>query len=317
MKIDLELIEQRLFSDPSVRRKILRDYGFKVQPQDAVAMASELITQLEQSPVDDPLKQNPSNADVFRAAVKALSSNSRAWATFLKAECKLSDLLREYDSARAHNAFESDDLSINDIKACLPGQSSSADANAIRRWARRLTEVEDYYAYIRGLGSYFRHQAKERFGTSLPNSELLLCVAGYLGDPPVAHPEISQLDAAYLPDPTYRKLPGMRYVLVSEFLRNLRWEGFKPDRHIQRLFDRWYPQGVAQVKPDVDRLQRLIGRKTKDLRTYLTYSLIGISLSPLGATLSEVDNLVWLLGAYVEKKGKESDRSYLVMTDSS
>jgi len=104
----------------------------------------------------------------------------------------------------------------------------------------------------------------------------------------------------------------MRYVLASEFLRNLRWEGFKPDRHIQRLFDRWCPQGAAQVKPEVERLQRLIGRKTKDLGSYLTYSLVGISLSPADATLSKVDNLVWLLGAYVEKKGMESDLTYLV-----
>jgi hypothetical protein len=317
LKIDLELIKRRLFSDSRVRHQILRDYGIKGQPQDADAMAAELITQLEQSPVDDPLKLNPSNADVFRAAVKALSGNSRAWTTFLKAECKLSDLLRGYDPVCTHNALESRDLSIDDLKAFLPGQSSSADALAICQWARLLTEVEDYYGYVRGLGTYFRQRAQDCSGTALPNSELLLCVAGYLGYPPESHPEISQLDAACLLDPSYRKLPGMRYVLASEFLRNLRWEGFKPDRHIQRLFDRWYPQGVTLVKPEVERLQGLIGRKTKDLRTYLTYSLVGISLSPPGATLSEVDNLVWLLGAYVEKKGKESNCNYLVSANSS
>ena len=60
-------------------------------------------------------------------------------------------------------------------------------------------------------------------------------------------------------------------------LRRVR-SGFKPDRHIQRLFDRWYPQGTAQVKPEIERLQRLIGRKIKDLGSYLTYSLVGISL---------------------------------------
>jgi hypothetical protein len=44
MKIDLELIKQRIFSDPSARHRILRDYGFKVHPRDADAMAAELIT---------------------------------------------------------------------------------------------------------------------------------------------------------------------------------------------------------------------------------------------------------------------------------
>lgn len=315
MKLDLELIKQRLFSDSRAQREILQDYGITVQPPDADAMAAALVAQLEQLPVDDPLAQNPNNADVFRAAVMALGSNSRAWVTFLKAEPKLSDLLGGYDPAYTHYAFEAGDLGIDDLKTCLPGQSSSADAVAIRRWSRLLTEVGDYYGYVRDLGSFFRGRAQERFGASLPDSELFLCIAGYLGDPPVSYPEIWHLDAAYLPDPTYRKLPGMRYILASEFLRNLRWEGFKPDRHIQRLFGRWYPQGVAQVRPEVERLQWLIGRKSKSLSEYLTYSLVGISLSPLGATLSEVDNLVWLLGAYVEKKGKESDRTYLLTPD--
>jgi hypothetical protein len=168
LKIDLELIKQRLFSDPRVRHQILRDYGFKVQPQDAGAMAAELVARLEQSPVDDPLKQNSSSAEVFRAAVMALSSISRAWATFRKTEHNLSDLLRGYDPVRTHNAFERRDLSIDHIKVCLPGQSSSADAVAIRRWARLLTEVDDYYGYVRGLGSFFRQRAQDCFGTALP-----------------------------------------------------------------------------------------------------------------------------------------------------
>ena len=85
-KLDLELIKQQLFSDSGIHQKILQDYGFRVQPQNADAMAAELITQLEQSPVEDPRAQDPSNADAFRAAVTALGSNSRAWATFLKVE---------------------------------------------------------------------------------------------------------------------------------------------------------------------------------------------------------------------------------------
>jgi hypothetical protein len=54
--------------------------------------------------------------------------------------------------------------------------------------------------------------------------------------------------------------------------------------------------------------------ETKDLSTYLTYSLMGISSSPPGVTFSYVDNLVWLLGAYVEKKGRESNHTYLTPT---
>jgi hypothetical protein len=74
----------------------------------------------------------------------------------------------------------------------------------------------------------------------------------------------------------------------------------------------WYPQGGAQVKPEVERLQRFIGRKTKDLGSYFTCALVGILLSPPDATLSKVDNLVWLIGAYVEKEEMESALTYPV-----
>ena len=34
------------------------------------------------------------------------------------------------------------------------------------------------------------------------------------------------------------KAPGMQLALASEFLRNLHWDGFKPDRHIRRMMGR-------------------------------------------------------------------------------
>ena len=81
-------------------------------------MAAELNRQLEQAPVEDPLAQDLSNADVFRAAVKALGSNSRAWATFLKVESQLSNFLGDYDPTYTHYAFEAGNLSIDDLKSC-------------------------------------------------------------------------------------------------------------------------------------------------------------------------------------------------------
>jgi hypothetical protein len=72
-----------------------------------------------------------------------------------------------------HRAFGEGRLGLDEVKACLPGQSSSADASAIRRWARLLSEMEDYYGYIRTLGTFFRRQSK-RSGEPLPDHELLL-----------------------------------------------------------------------------------------------------------------------------------------------
>jgi hypothetical protein len=65
------------------------------------------------------------------------------------------------------------------------------------------------------------------------------------------------------------------------------------------------------VQPEVDVLQELLGRRTKDLSTYLKYSLIGIRATPKGLPHSFVDNLVWLLGAYLERKGRESNAVYI------
>ena len=39
--------------------------------------------------------------------------------------------------------------------------------------------------------------------------------------------------------------------------------------------------------------------------------LAGIDLMPTGFEASEADNLIWLLGAYVERKGRESRERYL------
>jgi len=111
------------------------------------------------------------------------------------------------------------------------------------------------------------------------------------------------------------KLAGMRAVLGSEFLRNLGWSGFKPDRHVTRLFRRWFPDVVKASEPRAAQLAELIGRKSRDLPTYLTYSLVGIAVTPAGHALSEADNLVWVLGAYLERKGAESNRRYRVESD--
>ena len=103
------------------------------------------------------------------------------------------------------------------------------------------------------------------------------------------------------------KAPGMAPTLASEFLRNLGWDGFKPDRHIQRLFTLWFPDDGREVADRVDHLCDRIGRRDKATRQFAQYALIGIRRSPEGTPLSKVDNLVWALGAYVEKKGAESD----------
>jgi hypothetical protein len=48
----------------------------------------------------------------------------------------------------------------------------------------------------------------------------------------------------------------------------------------------------------------------RDVIEFLTYSLVGARVTPVGRTYSEVDGLVWALGSYVEKKGHESSTNF-------
>lgn len=310
--IDIEEIKRRLYDDPEIRARIVRDYGLTNSPADPERLVSALLHNLGQTPLRDPLTNKHSNQVVFRAAVRALGSNNRLWATFLKHESQLAQLLRGYDAKATNNAVEQGALDAKDLKSCLPGQSSTADARAILRWAQVLTIVDDYNAFLCDLGRAFARLSKELYNRPLADADLLPCVAGYLGNPQTAWKGESHLGSARLCIPNdLRKTPGMSYVLASEFLRNLGWNGFKPDRHVIRLFDRWLPTGTDLVEQRVQELIQLIGRKDKMLHAYVAYSQLGARISPSSVPLSHVDNLVWLLGSYIEKKGRESGRNYL------
>ena len=312
MKINIDLIKQQLFADPKIRARILRDYGIEKQPFNAHELGMSVVGMFDQEPSPQPLQQSVNNAQVFRAAVKSLGSNSRVWATFLKFEPALRELLHDYDPVQSSLDLSQHKLTLEQIKACLPGQSSSADASAIIQWADLLSGEENYYAYIQDLGRVFQWLYLEHYDKQLNDLHLLLCLVGYLAYPPQTWPGTRYLSAQTKQSRFHlRKLPGMGYPLASEFMRNLYWNGFKPDRHIQRLFNRWFPDRTT-VASDVQRLQVLIGRNDCNLTTYLTYSLIGIVAAPQNVALSQVDNFVWLLGAYIEKKGKESAKNYLI-----
>ena len=145
MKINIDLIKQQLFADPKIRARILRDYGIEKQPFNAHELGMSVVGMFDQEPSPQPLQQSVNNAQVFRAAVKSLRSNSRAWATFLKFEPALRELLHDYDPVQSALDLSQHKLALEQIKTCLPGQSSSADALAIKQWADLLSGEENYY----------------------------------------------------------------------------------------------------------------------------------------------------------------------------
>jgi len=309
--IDIKAIKRKLFDTPIVRVRLQRDYMLSTAPADSDMLVDSLLTSLSQTPVKTPLDYSYTNANVFRAVVKALGSNSRAWASFLKHEDSLAEMLGGYDPSYTFNAVQRGELRSEDLAKCLRGQTSGKDANAILQWANLLAQDVDYYDFIRQLGHAYQCLANN-YRESLTDNELMLCIVGYIGNPPKNWEGENFLKVK---KHFNRKTPGMSYVLASEFMRNLGWDGFKPDRHVMRLFDRWLPEQLSSqlLRDRSQRLTMLIGRKDIKLSAYLKYSLIGADITPDNTPFSHADNLVWLLGAYVEKKGRESNHSYLAI----
>ena len=302
--INLDLIEQRLFDDPNVRARLVKDYGLSPVPTTAAELSRGLITSFGQRPVSDPLDPNVSYRDVYRAAVLALASNSRSWSSFIAREPQLAELLRGYDPQAVASAVATGALTAGDLAACIPGQTSSADARAMIAWADLIANAGGYYQRVVAIARAF-----ERAGAG--EHEVVPCVSAFLGHPPSDKTLAKCLPDLERPDGLETwKAPGMGATLASEFLRNLGWSSFKPDRHIQRLFSRWFPDVVDGYHERAVELSALVGTRAKDVVAFFTFSLVGHEVTPPGRTLSEADNLVWALGAYVERKGRESGVVY-------
>lgn len=311
-EIDIEAIQCRLFHE--ARAKLKHDYELSCEPDEPKAFATVLLNQLKQTPDPEWETKKRTNTAVFEAAVRALGSNSRPWAKFLMGERELKGRLHNYDPQGTLKDAKvgAYGLCAEELHRYFPGTTSRADACAVLFWARLLAATDDYYGFLCDLAKAFRCLAKERNCPLNDRTEILPCVVGYLAQPPTKWKGESYLGSSPYRVPwKERKTPGMRYPLASEFLRNLGWTGCKPDRHVKRLLAAWFPKKTDDFKDRARDLAELIGSKDPDLRTDLAYSLLGTTVSPPSVPLSHVDNLVWLLGAYVEKKGKESDQTYV------
>lgn len=292
MKINIDIVKERLFE--CAKEKIARDYHIAA-PTSPQELSQRVLHALDQHICENPLTQHYDNNVVFKAAVRSLASNMRKWGTFLAQEDKITGLLKNY-------IIENVSLSppsISVLREALTGQTSTQDARSILGWLDLLSQRPSYYDEVIVKVSWeIVARAKDTQVDLMPHV-LFLCVAGYLSNPPPIRREV--------------KWPGMGFALGSEFLRNLGWNGFKPDRHIKRLFDSWVGTRLdVDIAPSVEIVQKLIGRCDSLTAENAKYSLIGIKISPDGYSFSEIDNLVWLLGAYVEKKGKETGCNYLL-----
>ncbi len=308
--LDVEAATEALTSDPSIRARLVRDYGLQPASSQPDDLVGALLEAFGQAPLANPLRRPPSPTEVLQAAARAIGSNSRRWSTFVALEPALAELLHNYDPVAAVADIDAGRLSVDLLRPCFPGITGRADATAILRWSRR--------AY----GGLFAHQIQATVdavrgahvgavGSALPSEYLMPLIVAYLAAPSARLQVSTWMSDDFVFDAVAWKLPGMGPVLGSEFFRNLGWDGFKPDRHVMRLLDRWCPTVVEDQRATSRGLARLIGRRDRVTIDFLTYSLAGQNITPRGVPFSIADNLVWALGAYVERAGKETDRQYL------
>ena len=292
--IDLDKVIERCFSEPDIRKRICGDFGIK-DSGTAQDLASKLVKQFDQIPPKGHSWENHlDNCRVFRAAVFAIGSNSRKWATFLKHECRLKEILFGYDPAAVRERLRSGRSIEEDIKKCLPSRTVKKDSEAILRWAELLGDGPPYYDCLIKL------RRKMAALPQVTENEAVPMVAGVLGM------DLEKIKKRWrTPDgPRTWKAPGMGFPLACEFLRNLYWGTFKPDRHIQRLLGCWFWEGTADAEERAKELGKVIGSQSKGLIKPLQFSLLGMKVSPADRHINEVDNLVWVLAAYVETKAK-------------
>lgn len=301
-------------SEPRIREKIICDYSLSKPPQDALAFADAVIESLGQCVIPDAAHRHVGNGDVFQAAVRSIASSSRRWSTFLEVEPRLCELLHGYDPVAVRDCVTDDDL--KEIGRIVGGYGDLG-TNSIQVWADRLADSVPYCENLTALADVLQTLNRRSIGRPLTGAEVMLCTVSYLSAPAPARwdgePLLRRADSW---PREVRKLPGMGFPLGSEFLRNLGWNGFKPDRHIQRLLRAWVPDLIASCEQESIRLGSLAGRRNKSVRENLQLCLAGNALSSDENHL-RTDNLIWLLGAYVETTRNQRPRppGYYIIPD--
>lgn len=304
-------------------------YSDSPKPANPHDFADGIIETFDQYVHDTPGRA----ADVLRAASRSIATNGRYWTNIrrcLDPENLPTTLKRPVGGSDEHvlatlaglvGDTRDRDTTIDEWALVLNeplhqevltavfggGYTARKDADGIGRWAQILAADPGYYHHTISA-------ARDAFAAadSAATPEVtFLCVATYFGK------EKSPREIANSVVPQLRgiaKWPRMGLPLACEFLRNLGWNGFKPDRHIVRLLGGWWTVVAPDAATQMQRIGHLVGTRHRvnpaipsslsgvdDLQAQLVAALTGIAITP-DDNYTRADNLLWLLGSEVETK---------------
>lgn len=287
--LPLERLRLELFHDPINAEKIRKAYRI----QDVLfgeALASHLFQELGQTQ-QDPIMARWSSDAVFEKAVRAIGSNSRPWASFLSNFGKLQGELLNFEVTKVAEQFVQDgfDGYVKRLKPHLRGLTSGKDSRAVLLFAQMLAARPAYYDELRAAYTYFWELLSKSNSIIQVEAATTVCVALLIGNRQYEALAKSEIGISY-------KIAGMGIPLASEFLRNLGWTGFKPDRHVVEMLDKWYSdqEQEALIGSDVASIRQIFGQiPSTDLRL-LRKSLLGAKTTPPGTPINQADHLVWL-----------------------
>ncbi len=281
-------MRKAIFFNPVIAGRVARDYGAPPgtvgdELKDAVASKFQPLLPSMGAGAASP------DDEVFTAAALALASNSRNWS---KVIAKLEDLksaLLKFDPvavASVADAPTEREALLARLTAILGGQTARQDSKSIIRFAQFLRSTPEYGHLLNEAREELRERDSRLSDTKLTAAVSLLLAKG---------------DKALRssPDVSATKIFGMGPALASEFLRNLGWQSFKPDRHVIRLLRAWMPQDARDAvtngyPPDV-----LFKGLSKEERDFWKYAIIGEAVTPKGESVNDADQLLWMMGAYV------------------
>jgi hypothetical protein len=293
--LPLDHIRRTLFQTRLNAAKIRRKYGIpdEIFGEELERRIFQLLGQQEQ----DPIQANWTNNEVFEKGVLTLGSNSRSWASFSQTLPQLRTRLNDFDAPRVAKWVDETgpDQCVDQLRPYLRGQTSGTDARAILALAQLLANNPAYYTKLRTAYGFFRDQLRGRIPGE-PGPAVSICVALLLGNSRY-HPLAAQFSVT--------KLPGMGVTLACEFLRNLGWTTFKPDRHVIEMIGLWYGvlEEQAVIDANIGEIRRIFRHISVSDERLLRTSLLGAQKTPPGTPINQADQLVWLYRSTLGKSG--------------